>query len=138
MSAELAFQTALLDQLRADAGVQAVLGGRVLDRLEPGVRYPLLYPGRSESEPRDGGETRLIEHRLTLVIRGWRDDARALKAVIGAIRASLETGAPALDPPHACVLAHLAYADLFSSADSRMLQGLVRVRALIETQGDTP
>lgn len=137
MSAEAAFQSGLLEHLRADAGVVAVLGERVFDLPRSGVRYPFLYLGRVESEAANASETRLIELRQTLLIRGRRDDADAIKQALGAIRTAL--GAPLmLDPPHTAIHARVVYADLFSTPDSRVMQGLVRVRALLQTQGDTP
>ena len=137
MSAEAAFQSGLLEHLRADAGVVAVLGERVFDLPRSGVRYPFLYLGRVESEAADASETRLIELRQTLLIRGRRDDSETIKQALGAIRAALDTPLM-LDPPHQAIQARVVYADLFSTPDSRVMQGLVRVRALLQTQGDTP
>ena len=70
MSAEAAFQSGLLEHLRADAGVVAVLGERVFDLPRSGVRYPFLYLGRVESEAADASETRLVELRQTLFAVG--------------------------------------------------------------------
>jgi len=138
MSAEAAFQSGLLEHLRADAGVAAVLGERVFDQPRSGVRYPFLYLGRVESDAADASETRLIELRQTLLIRGRRDDAEAIKQALGAIRMALDTASLTLDPPYAAIHARIVYADLFSTSDSRVVQGLARVRALLQTQGDTP
>ncbi|WP_440957515.1 DUF3168 domain-containing protein [Oceanicaulis sp. LC35] len=138
MSAEAAFQSGLLDHLRTDAGVAAVLGERVFDLPRSGVRYPFLYLGRVESDAADASESRLIELRQTLLIRGRRDDAEAIKQALGAIRAALDAAPLALAPPYQAIHARVVYADLFSTSDSRALQGLVRVRALLQTQGDTP
>jgi len=137
MSAEQAFQNALLDRLATDPGVSASLGGRVYDHAGPSLRYPYLYVGRGETEPLDADDIQLVEHRLTLLIRGRRDDRDRLKQAAGAIRTALD--APLrLNGPYACPLARVVYADLFTTSDSRLLQGLVRVRALIETLGETP
>jgi hypothetical protein len=138
MSAEAAFQSGLLEHLRTDAGVAAILGERVFDQPRSGVRYPFLYLGRVESDAADASETSLIELRQTLLIRGRRDDVEAIKKALGAIRAALETAPLLLDPPHTAIHALVVYADLFSTSDSRAMQGLVRVRALLQTQGDTP
>lgn len=138
MSAEAAFQSGLLEHLRADAGVVAVLGERVFDLPRSGVRYPFLYLGRVESEAADASETRLVELRQTLLIRGRRDNADSIKQALGAIRTALDTAPLALAPPYQAIHARVVYADLFSTPDSRVMQGLVRVRALLQTQGDTP
>jgi len=138
MSVEQAFLTALLDRLRNDPGVQTVLGGRVFEAQPQGIRYPYLYTGRSESEPEPVSETRLVNHRLTLLIRGRRDDRDSLKLAASAIGTALDKAPLVLAPPFACVMARTVYADLFATQDSRILQGLVRIRALLETsnQGD--
>lgn len=138
MSAEAAFQSGLLDHLRADAGVVAILGERVFDQPRSGVRYPFFYLGRVESEGADASETRLIELRQTLLIRGRRDDSDSIKQALGAIRAALDAAPLTLEPPYTAIHARIVYADLFSTSDSRVMQGLVRVRALLQTQGDTP
>ncbi|WP_430431793.1 DUF3168 domain-containing protein [Oceanicaulis sp.] len=132
MSAEAAFQSGLLVHLRADAGVAAVLGERVFDQPRSGVRYPFLYLGRVVSEAADASETALVELRQTLLIRGRRDDAEAIKQALGAIRLALETAPLGLEPPHQAIHARVVYADLFSTTDSRVMQGLVRVRALVQ------
>lgn len=137
MSAEAAFQSGLLDHLRGDAGVAAILGERVFDLPRSGVRYPFLYLGRVESDAADASQTSLTELRQTLLIRGRRDDADTIKQAMGAIRTALDAPLE-LDPSHKAVHAHLVYADLFSTSDTRIVQGLVRVRALLQTQGDTP
>ena len=138
MSAEAAFQSGLLDHFLADAGVATVLGERVFDLPRSGVRYPFLYLGRVESEAADASETSLIELRQTLLIRGRRDDAEAIKQALGAIRTALDTASLALEPPHTAIHARVVYADLFSTSDSRVMQGLARMRALLQTQGDRP
>ena len=132
MSAEAAFQSGLLDHLRTDAAVAAVLGERVFDLPRSGVRYPFLYLGRVESDAADASETRLIELRQTLLIRGRRDDAEAIKQALGAIRAALDAAPLALAPPYQAIHARVVYADLFSTSDSRALHGLVRVRAMVQ------
>lgn len=138
MSPEAAFLSGLLDHLRANVGVAVVLGERVFDLPRSGVRYPFLYLGRVESEAVDASETRLVEFRQTLLIRGRRDDAEAIKQALGAIREALDAAPLALEPPYQAIHARVVYADLFSTSDSRVMQGLARVRALVQTQGDTP
>lgn len=138
MSAEAAFQSGLLEHLRSDPGVAAQLGDRIFGQPRSGVRYPFLYLGRAESEAADASETRLIDLRQTLLIRGRRDDSETIKKALGAIRSSLETGPLTLESGFAAVHPRLVYADLFSTSDTRIVQGLARVRTLIQTQGDMP
>lgn len=132
MSAEAAFQSGLLEHLRANAGVVAILGERVFDLPRSGVRYPFLYLGRVESEAADASETRLIELRQTLLIRGRRDDSETIKQALGAIRTALDAAPLTLDLPYQAIQARVVYADLFSTPDSRVMQGLVRVRAMVQ------
>lgn len=138
MSAEAAFQSGLLAHLRSDPGVTAQLEARIFDQPRSGVRYPFLYLGRVISEAADASEARLVDLRQTLLIRGRRDDSETIKKALGAIRAALETGSVTLEPPFAAIHPRLVYADLFSTSDSRIVQGLARVRTLIQNQGGTP
>jgi hypothetical protein len=136
MSPETAFQTAVLDRLKGDAGVQAALGdpARIYAVAPNGARYPYLSTGRGESEPADGSGANLIDHRLTLHLWGRRDDMDALKDAAGAVRAALHQADLTLATPHACILCRVVYADLFTGADGRTLHGVVRVRGLIQRQ----
>lgn len=138
MSAEAAFQSGLLEHLRSDPGVTAQLEARIFDQPRSGVRYPFLYLGRAESEAADACEARLIDLRQTLLIRGRRDDSETIKKALGAIRAALDASPLTLEAPYAAIHPRLVYADLFSTSDSRIVQGLARVRTLIQIQGDTP
>ncbi|HCR66054.1 MAG TPA: hypothetical protein DIW38_06015, partial [Oceanicaulis sp.] len=83
-------------------------------------------------------EARLIDLRQTLLIRGRRDDSETIKKALGAIRSALETGPLTLEAGFAAIHPRLVYADLFSTSDTRIVQGLARVRTLIQIQGDTP
>ena len=56
----------------------------------------------------------------------------------GAIRAALETSPLTLEAGFNAIHPRLVYADLFSTSDTRIVQGLARVRTLIQIQGDTP
>lgn len=138
MSAEAAFQSGLLQHLRSDPGVTALLEARIFDQPKSGVRYPFLYLGRAESEAADASETKLIDLRQTLLIRGRRDDSETIKKALGAIRSALETAPLMLEAPYQAIHPCLVYADLFSTSDTRIVQGLARVRTLIQIQGDTP
>lgn len=134
MSPETAFQTAVLDRIKADPAVQAALGdpARVYVTAPGGARFPFLSTGRGESEPADGSGVELIDHRLTLHIWGRRDDRDAVKDAMGAVRAALHQADLTLPAPYACPLCRIVYADLFTGADGRTLHGVVRVRGLLE------
>jgi len=134
MSLEAAFSAAVLARLSDDAGVKAALGdpARVFDRAPGGAAFPFLSLGRAETEPAADDALMLHDHRLTLHIRGRREDRDVLKEALHAVRAALTGPAPALDAPWRCVLCRVVYADLFTGPDGRSLQGLLRVRALVE------
>jgi len=134
MSPETAFQTAVLDRLKGDAAVKAVLGdpARVYAIAPNGARFPFLSTGRGETELADGSGTDLVDHRLTLHLWGRRDDMDALKDAAGAVRAALHQADLTFPDPYACILCRVVYTDLFTGADGRTMHGVVRVRALVE------
>ncbi|WP_421857869.1 DUF3168 domain-containing protein [Oceanicaulis sp.] len=131
MSAEAAFQSGVLAHLRSDAGVTAQLEARIFDQPKSGVRYPFLYLGRAISEAADASEARLIDLRQTLLIRGRRDDSETIKKALGAIRAALDAAPLELEAPYKAIHPRLVYADLFSTSDTRIVQGLARVRVMV-------
>ncbi len=135
MSPETAFRDALIEHLSADAGVRAVLGDppRLYDRAPGGVAFPFLTVGRGETAPVDA-DTGLLDHRLTLHVWGRRDDRDVVRDILGAVRTTLHEAELALAGPHRCVLCRIVYADLFTGPDGRTLHGVVRARALMETQ----
>lgn len=132
MSAETAFADAVLARLIADADVSAVLGGRVHAVAPGGTAFPFASLGQGVSTPAGGTGAELIDHRLTVHIYARRDDAERLAAALSAVRAALHNAAPELAAPYRCVLCQVVYADRFSTTDSRTVQGLLRVRALLE------
>ncbi|WP_420431585.1 DUF3168 domain-containing protein [Hyphobacterium sp.] len=135
MSAEAAFQDALLARLAADADVQAVLGdpARIFDAAPNGAAYPYLTVGRAVSEVRDAVDADLIEHRLTLHL--WTRDTgrRETKEMLGVLRAAAHEASFALGTGFTLLSCRVVYADVFRTADSRLVHGVLRVRALIQT-----
>jgi hypothetical protein len=135
VSAEAAFQDALLAQLAADADVQAVLGdpARIFDAAPNGAAYPYLTAGRAVSEVRDAVDADLIEHRLTLHL--WTRDTgrRETKEMLGVLRAASHEAAFALGAGFSLLSCRVVYSDVFRTTDSRLVHGVLRVRALIQT-----
>lgn len=139
MSAETAFQNAVLARLAGDGAVQAMLGdpARAYDAAPGGAAFPYLVCGRSQSEPFDADEASLLDHRLTLHVWTRRGDREELNRVIGAARAALHGAELALEGGWRCVACRAVYADAFDGTDGRTLHGLIRLRALIEhDEGD--
>jgi hypothetical protein len=135
VSAEAAFQDAVLARLAADVDVQAVLGdpARVFDAAPNGAAYPYLAAGRAVSEPRDALDADLIEHRLTLHL--WTRDTgrRETIVMLGIIRAVLHETDMTLDGGYELVSCRAVYADVFGAQDNRLAHGVLRIRALIQT-----
>lgn len=133
MSPDLALHKALLDHLRADAGLKALLGdpARVHDE-PPEVRvYPFVTLGRAETRPWGGLDGEGVEHALTLVCVSRFDGSEEVKAVVAALRAALHGADLSLDG-HRLVNLRVTYADVFRTPDWRPLHGVVRVRAVTE------
>lgn len=133
MSPDLALHKALLDHLRADLDLVPLLGDppRVHDQPPDEPVWPLVLFGRAETRPWGGLDGEGVEHALTLTCLSRFDGAEEAKAVIAAIRARLHGAALTLDG-HRLVNLRVTYGDVFRSADARMVQGVVRVRAVTE------
>ena len=133
---ERALQRALIDTLRADAGLKALLGdpARIWDEPPKPAPYPHLLIGRSESRPvaADGGAT---EHVITLTCRSDYGGAEEAKAVTAAVRAALHDQAPALEG-HRVVTLRVTYVDVFRASDWLRTLGVVRLRAVTEPMED--
>ena len=129
---ERALQKALIDTLRADAGVTAVLGhpAAIYDEPPQDSGWPHLLIGRSESRPydADGGAT---EHILTLTARSRFGGTEEAKAVNAAVRAALTDGDLTMTG-HRIVNLRVTYQDVFRAADWQKTLGVTRVRAVTE------
>ena len=133
MSPDLALQKALLNHLRADASVKALLGdpARVHDEPPEAPAFPYVALGRAETRPWGGLDGEGIEHLLTLTCVSRFDGAEEVKAVIAALRVALHGAAPALDG-HRLVNLRVTYADVFRAPGWRPLYGVLRIRAVTE------
>ncbi|HAQ35464.1 MAG: hypothetical protein CMF74_08330 [Maricaulis sp.] len=134
MSAEAAFQDALIAHLSADAGVVALLGDppRVFDEEPDGAAYPYVTIGRGVSEDADASGARVIEHRLTLHVWVRYGGRREAKTVVDAVRAAGHEAALSLAGGWRCVFCRSVYADAFRTRDSRIAHGVIRFRAMLE------
>ena len=139
---ERALSAALIVALRADAGLQPLLGGRVYDEPPPRPDYPYLHLGRMQSRPWGGAsgadEAEGVETVVTLTCVSRFGGAEEAKAVNGAVRACLHDAAPTLVDSRVVTL-RCTYADVFRAADWRSTYGVVRLRVVTEplpqTQG---
>ena len=133
MSAEAAFQDAVLARLRGEAAVKAVLGdrARVHAQAPPGAAFPFLTFGRAQSEPVDGRDAALLNHRRTLLVHGRADDAEDVGACVSAVRGALHDAGLELRAPWRCVFLQVVFVDLVRARDRRGWTGLIRLKALI-------
>ncbi len=129
---ERALQKALIDTLRADAGIKAVLGdpARAWDEPPTPAAYPHLLIGRSESRPY-GAEGGATEHIVTLTCRSQYGGVEEAKAVTAAVRAALHEQAPAMEGGRIVNL-RVTYVDVFRASDWLRTLGVVRLRAITE------
>lgn len=133
MSPDLALQKALLEHLRADADLAALLGDppRVHDQAPAEPVWPLVLFGRAETRPWGGLEGEGLEHALTLTVLSRFDGAEEGKAIVAALRARLHNAGLALDGWRLVNLC-VTYGDVFRTADSRSFHGVLRLRAVTE------
>ena len=129
---ELALQKALIAHLKADAGVQALLGepARIRDVAPTGTAFPHLLIGRCESRPvgADGGG---VEQALTLTVVSRFRGTEEAKAVLAAVRVALNEAALEADGVRTVNL-RVTFADVFPSADGARTFAVLRVRAVTE------
>ena len=135
MSAEAAIQTAMLDLLRADAGVQAALGSpaRIFDAETDQALLPYAQLERHEVTPGGASLINGYEHRLTLAMFGNQSLADT-KAALAAVRAAIESAMWAV-PGYTIILAHTVYSDVMRTPDRRLFRGLIRIRMISEEVG---
>lgn len=130
---ERALQKALIEHLRGEVGIRALLGdpARVWDQPPEKPACPHLTLGRAETRPlgADGGG---LEHVLTLTCVSRFGGAEEAKAVTAAVRAALEGATPALEGGR-IVSVRVTYADVFRGVDWRVTYGVLRVRAVTES-----
>lgn len=129
-----ALQAAVLDHLRADSALDAILGERIYDEPPASPSYPYVTLGRSETRPWGGVDGEGVEHALTLTCVSRFGGAEEAKAVVAALRAALHGAALTLTD-HRLVNLRATYADVFRATDWRSTYGVLRVRAVTEPIG---
>jgi len=133
VSPDLALHLALLDHLRADAGLTALIGDppRIHDEPPQERVFPLVVFGRAETRPWGGLEGEGVEHTLTLTCLSHFDGAEEARAIVAALRARLHNAALTLDG-HRLVNLRVTYSDIFRAPAWRPVVGVVRLRAVTE------
>lgn len=132
---ELALQKALIEHLKDDAAVQALLGQppRIWDAPPDVPGFPHLLIGRGESRPvrADGGG---IEHALTLTVVSRFHGTEEARAVLAAVRSRLTNADVEADGVRTVSLS-IPFADVFPGADRARTFAVLRVRAVTEDTG---
>ena len=110
-SAALALQKAVYAALVADAGVGALIGGRIYDVAPRDAVFPYVGIGRMTAADWSTGTEDGAEHRLILDVWSREPGKSECHAVAAAIRAVLHDAALALDG-HALVNLRMENADI--------------------------
>lgn len=132
MSAERAFLEAVRTAALADAGVQAQLGARLYDAAPADPVFPFATLGEVRSTAQDAAGAAALEHVVSLHVwsrHGGR--AEALDA-IAALRSALHDR-PIAIAGRRLVLLLAVFADVFRARDGRTVHGVLRLRALTES-----
>lgn len=136
VSAVLELERAVLDALRGDAGVRAVLGNpaRVFDTDMERPAFPFLEIARHAMEDISGADAAMGRHELDLAVMtsaGGREEAKeaaaAVKAVIDGAGLSIEG--------YRCVTCTVSFIDVVR-ASVHHWRALIRVRAVVEAGPD--
>jgi len=130
---EAGLSKAVIARLKADAGVAALLAGRVWDEAPAEAELPHLRIGRGESRP-VGADGCGVEQALTLTaVSGFRG-AEEARAILAAVRACLNDAPLEADGVRA-VSARVTFSEVFSSPDGARRYAVMRLRAVTEEMG---
>lgn len=121
---------AVIARLKADAGVGALLAGRVWDEAPMDAALPHLRIGRGESRP-VGADGCGVEQALTLTAVSGFGGAEEARAILSAVRACLNDAPLEADGVRA-VSARVTFSDVFSSPDGARRYAVMRLRAVTE------
>ena len=130
MSAENALVAAVVARLKADAALQAILGGRVHEEAPAQPTYPYVTVTRVQGRPlpAEGGA---VEHLLTLSCVSQYGGGAEARALADAVRTTLDEAALPLGG-HRLVTLRVTYADVFRGSDGKSVLGVLRLRAVTE------
>jgi hypothetical protein len=133
LSPDLALQGAVFARLLADAALPALIGTppRVYDQTPDDPIYPFVQMGQVTTRPWGGLCAEGIEHVFTLTCVSRFGGAEEAKAVMAAVRVSLDDAALTLTD-NTLVNLRFIYGDVFRAADWRSTFGILRFRAVTE------
>ncbi|MBU2168036.1 MAG: DUF3168 domain-containing protein [Alphaproteobacteria bacterium] len=130
MSHELALQKGVIARLKADATLDALIGGRVWDAAPPDAGYPHVKLGRSQSRPVAGGGGAMA-HQLTLVVASRFCGTEEARAVAAAVRLCLSEAVIEGDGVRSLKL-EVPLSDVFAADDRLTTWAVIRVRAVTQ------
>ena len=125
---------AVLDQLRDDAAVQAVLGQppRLFDDETCCAAYPYARLERHESIPIETSEIRTVEHKITVASYARFGGLAEAKMVLSCVSEAVTRLNLELEDQN-MVLAHVVYCDVMRAPDQRTFRGIIRIRIIMES-----
>jgi len=131
--ADAALADAVLDALRADPDVQAILGNpaRVFDDETDEPAFPFAVLERHEQFSADAALVCGSEHRLSFATYSKYGGRSEAKAVLGALRAAVDRFNLVLSGQR-MVIAHVIYSDALRARDRQSFRGVLRVRIVTE------
>jgi uncharacterized protein DUF3168 len=134
MSVSVAFQTLVVDTLKADHAVMARVGANIFDSVPTKRPYPCIEIGASDFSPEYGEG--LVARTESLQLDVWHQDQGRLnpcKATVDAVYTALHDVDLALPDPYALVRVHVSLVRVFRDADGISAHGVVQVEADLET-----
>lgn len=125
-------ERAVLDALRMDAGVQAVLGvkPRIFDGDAEKPAYPFLELARHTVEDISAASAAMWRHEIDLAVMTSVGGRAEAKAAADAVRAVIDASELAIDG-YRCVVARTPFLDVMR-ASTHFWRALVRVRMIVE------
>lgn len=123
----------VLTSLRADAGLQALLGdpARIFDDETRAGLFPYLVLERCERRDASAAGVSGAEYRLQFASRSRTGGQVAAKTLLATLRVALHNVDPSLASQH-LVLIHPTYSDVMRAPNRQSLRGVLRVRIVSE------
>ena len=128
-----AFQKAIFEALVADAGVGALIGDRIFDRMPSDADYPCVTFGPSDAVTDDADCVPGTEE--TIQIDVWtRDQGRTsgCKRITRAVYDALHEADLTIDAPWALVETRVAFTRVMLDPDGVTAHGVLSVTGMIE------
>lgn len=132
-SASRELQKVILDALVADAGLGALIGNRIYDRMPTDGEYPCITFGPADEIPDDADCISGEEHSVQLDV--WSRDQGRLgpcKDITAAAKAALHDAALTMPTPYALCFIRVASTRVFIDRDGITAHGVVSVQAMVE------